>query len=90
MTCECGRKIELEPVCNTCEFVSKGWIKVSDRLPSEEEDFLMTYNYFVLEGCFRNGKFYASCDCSHYPSSCTCEEQEGVTHWMPMPRSPNE
>lgn len=62
------------------------WIKVEDRLPEEEQELLMTYNGLVMEGIFSGGKFC-------YPERDPWEreeEQEGITHWMPMILPPND
>lgn len=59
------------------------WIKVEDRLPEEEQELLMTYNNLVMEGIFSGGKFY-------YNPFSTLLEQEGITHWMPLPLPPKD
>ena len=67
------------------------WISVEDRLPQSVSSVLMTYNDFVIGGEFANGKFYhLSGACAHIPGYCYCEEQEGITHWMPLPEPPKE
>lgn len=60
------------------------WISVRDKLPKDTEEILMTYNDFVMEGFFSNGKFYYP-----YTFEGSLEEQEGITHWMELPKPPN-
>ena len=64
------------------------WIKCSNRLPEERQELLMTYNDLVMEGRFVNGKFYHPSVCAHVEGYCNCDEQEGITHWMPLPKIP--
>jgi hypothetical protein len=66
------------------------WIDVDEQLPENNQKLLMTYNDLVLEGRFVNGKFYYRSGCAHTPGYCNCEEQEGITHWMPLPKPPVE
>jgi hypothetical protein len=66
------------------------WIDCDKRKPDERSDVLMTYNNFVLEGHFANGKFYGSSGCAHTPGYCSCEEYEGITHWTPLPLPPKD
>ena len=63
------------------------WIKCSQDLPKIQY-VLMSYNNMVMEGDFVNGKFYHPSSCSHVEGHCKCEEQEGITHWMPLPEPP--
>lgn len=63
------------------------WISVRDRLPQQTR-ILMTYNDLVMEGEFAKGKFYHPSICAHVSGYCKCEEQEGITHWMPLPEPP--
>lgn len=58
-----------------------GWINCSEKLPEEGQELLMTYNDFVMEGKFVNGKFYHPYD---------DDRQEGITHWMPLPEAPKD
>jgi len=65
------------------------WISVEDELPGQYDNILMTYNDLVAYGEFANGKFlYPNLSCTHRKSYCKCEEQEGITHWMPLPGPP--
>lgn len=66
------------------------WIDIEDDLPIHQEQVLMTYNQYVMEGEFANGKFYYPSVCAHVKGYCKCIHQEGITHWMPMPSPPNE
>lgn len=65
------------------------WISVDDQLP-DRHDILMTYNNLVLEGSYANGKFYEATNCCHIQPYCRCYEQEGITHWMPLPEPPKQ
>ncbi len=78
---DCGRLI------NTAEGVG-GWMDVEHSLPNHRKTILMTYNNLVMTGCFANGKFYQDEGCAHTPGYCICDEQEGITHWMPLPLPP--
>lgn len=64
------------------------WISVEERLPNDGQDLLMTYNDFVIQGRFANGKFFYPSVCAHVPGYCKCESQEGITDWMPLPKPP--
>lgn len=66
------------------------WISVQERLPSNGEELLMSYNNLVMGGMFSNGKFYHPSNCAHVKGYCHCIEQEGITHWMPLPSPPEE
>ena len=66
------------------------WIDIEDEKPLNGQDILMTYNNFVMEGTFKNGKFFHPSICAHTKGYCNCEEQEGITHWMPLPKPPKE
>lgn len=66
------------------------WISVLSRFPDEKTDVLMSYNNFVLEGYYMNEKFYHPSNCAHVENYCFCHEQEGVTHWMPLPAAPKD
>ena len=59
------------------------WIKVEDKLPSEGELVLMSYDDVVKEGIFSSNRFC-------YFDYGSLEDQEGVTHWMPFPEPPKE
>ncbi len=48
----------------------------------------MSYNGLVMEGEYGHGKFYHPSACAHVKGYCQCEEQEGITHWMPLPEAP--
>lgn len=63
------------------------WISVK-RDPQNDTEILMTYNDLVMEGMFSNGKFYHPSLCAHIKGYCDCDEQEGITHWMPLPKPP--
>jgi hypothetical protein len=66
------------------------WIKCSDRMPKHQDKILMTYNDLVMEGrCFK-GKFFHPSICAHTEGYCDCEEQEGITHWMSLPKPPKD
>lgn len=43
-----------------------------------------------IKGKFLNNKFYHPSVCAHVQGYCNCEEQEGITHWMPLPDAPHE
>jgi hypothetical protein len=67
------------------------WIYIEDKLPEEGQDILMSYNNFVMEGKFVRGKFYHPSSCPCVEEYCHCEkEQEGISHWMPLPEPPHE
>ncbi len=62
------------------------WISVNKEKPENLQEILMTYNDFVMEGLYFEEKFY-------HPEKCCCYssgEQEGITHWMPLPKPPEE
>ncbi len=62
------------------------WICIEERYPEDDQEVLMTYNNFVVQGLFKNHTFYhPSCDCF-----LVLEEQEGITHWMPFPEPPED
>lgn len=65
------------------------WVKCSDETPVNGENVLMSYNNLVMEGEYSNGKFYYPSYCAHVKGYCKCEEQEGITHWMPLPKPPS-
>ncbi len=66
-----------------------GWIDIHNT-PKDGQEVLMTYNNLVLIGVYKNKKFYQDIGCAHIPGYCSCDEQEGITHWMPIPEAPNE
>ncbi len=66
------------------------WINVDKDRPENLQEILMTYNDFVMEGQYANGKFYYPSNCSHVIGFCQCEEQEAITHWMPLPKPPKD
>ena len=68
----------------------KEWIKCSDESPLNGEGVLMSYNDLVMQGEYSNGKFYYPSSCAHVKGYCKCEEQEGITHWMPLPNPPSD
>ena len=73
------------------EGIQMDFISVEDKLPNTHEEILMTYNDLVMEGQYANGKFLHQIGaCAHVPGYCYCEEQEGITHWMPLPKPPEE
>lgn len=87
----------LEKKCKDCgrlvcdyQMPKSEWIKVKHRLPKENQEIIMTYNDLVMEGKFLNNKFYHPSVCAHVQGYCNCEEQEGITHWMPLPDAPHE
>ncbi len=58
------------------------WISVKDRLPEIGEPVIIYYGRFVAEAMRNdNGVFVVS---------CSDEEAEDVTHWMPLPEPPKE
>ena len=65
------------------------WISVEDKFPEDNQELLMTYNDLVMQGIFSNKKFYHPSVCAHVEGYCNCEEQEGISHWMPLPEPPN-
>jgi len=65
------------------------WISVKDERPNDNQEILMTYNNLVMEGKFVNGKFYLASLCAHVQGYCDCHEQEGISHWQPMPSPPS-
>ena len=65
------------------------WIDTRDKEPPKNKEILITYNNLVLSGIFLNGKFYYTPSCDHLIGHCTCEEQEGVTHWAYLPPPPS-
>ncbi len=83
-TCvSCGRI-----VCTSCLPKSMEWISVGDRLPENQQEILMTYNDFVMEGIYFKEKFYQIQTCEG--DFCEDTKQEGITHWMPLPEPPME
>ena len=67
------------------------WIKISDQLPKEQEEFLVCYitDYMnkplITFGSLLNGKFIDKCnwdECDGY------NVLTKVTHWMPLPDLP--
>jgi hypothetical protein len=63
------------------------WIKVEDKLPEEGQEVIMTYNDLVLTGEFLEGKFFYFWSSKYGMAQ---EEQEGITHWMPLPNPPED
>lgn len=66
------------------------WISIHEKLPEENQELLMTYNDLVMEGFFCNKKFYYPSTCAHVLGYCDCEDQQGITHWMPLPEPPKK
>lgn len=67
------------------------WISVKDRLPKEDEDFVIRYKSVSFSGndnfdigyIDKNGIDRKSCEC------CNDSIRE-ITHWMKLPKGPNE
>jgi len=57
------------------------WISVKDRLPEDGEDVLFYYDYISI-GWYEDEWFYDSED--------KFSAELDITHWMPLPESPNE
>jgi hypothetical protein len=64
------------------------WISVCDKLPEENQEVMMSYNNLVSQGRYKNNKFYYPSSCAHIEGYCNCEDQEGITHWMELPKPP--
>lgn len=66
-----------------------GWISVKDRLPVVPEAPLS-------QDAIDNGESFLVCFCDGYIDICTFWarrqrfNEEGVTHWMPLPQPPKE
>lgn len=54
------------------------WISVKDRLPSREIESVLCYRGYVS---------MLSVDWYFYQNDC---QKLGVTHWMPLPKPPEE
>lgn len=65
-----------------------GWISVKDRLPEEKLGACIVYDGFKVQHAdhyiIHGEHFWDTPDC--YES----EEITGVTHWMPLPKPPEE
>jgi len=67
------------------------WISVKDGLPKEDEDFVIRYKSVSFSGndhfdigYIKNNEIdRKGCDC------CTDSISE-ITHWMPLPKGPDE
>ena len=59
------------------------WVKVSDRLPDEDED-VITYNGWYVHTATYNGGFY------EHNLGCDGDSAlvNNVTHWMPLSSPP--
>jgi hypothetical protein len=96
MTCKCGGKLELEPICNKCECVSNRWISIQDKNPPDYTDILVTdgVRCWVAHTCVNLDIFLAS----HPDYKRNPENEYGVpfitqsrpTHWIPLPSFPDE
>ena len=59
------------------------WISVDERLPEETGDYLV----YRLTGTMRKTRFIRTRDTTGYwGGHLACD----ITHWMPLPPSPNE
>lgn len=93
MTCNCGGKLELEPVCQKCECVSKEWIKCSDKLPKNgewvlcytpnEDIFTALYSRMIVK--YEPG-YVDNWNSEH----CCGREHNDPTHWQELPSPPNK
>lgn len=82
--------MSLEKIPIACRRIKVNWISVEKKMPENHDDVLMTYNDLVMHGKFVHGKFYHPSACAHTPGYCKCEEQEGITHWTPLPEAPKD
>lgn len=71
------------------------WISVKDRLPDEEENVLVWKKGYSQMGAFRVSdrrgleNFYLINDWGWGERDIVLK-LDGVTHWMPLPETPNE
>lgn len=68
------------------------WISIRDRLPPKDENILLYDGNEVF--C---GDHYFSKECKSFFGNQVCDgtcygwyEKNEITHWMPLPDSPNE
>lgn len=62
------------------------WIKIEDRLPTENEKVLVN----GYDGVFRARLSYGSWQCDPIGSYASDGCVYGITHWMPLPQPPKE
>lgn len=77
-----------------------GWISVKDRLPNDDEYVLVyhAHDFHITVGFFEisNVQYYIESDGSKFYTDDGWETQISwapkgrVTHWMPLPKPPNE
>ena len=81
----CG-KSDLAMLCVCGECVEPGWIPVTERLPENNDDYLVYYRKTYM------GEFEAMWIGIYSFISChggwQTEPREIVTHWMPLPKPP--
>lgn len=61
------------------------WISVKDKLP-EEGQWILTFRRFISIKKWEHGMFYDG-DTHCY---CPIGVEDGITHWMPLPKAPGE
>lgn len=68
------------------------WINVEQQLPEERKDVLVYGSSGIFIGSYREGnKYMDGYWCSEKSSHVEyLEDYEPVTHWMPLPSSPEE
>lgn len=59
------------------------WISVKDRLPNKEGDYLVTHKYTINFQSVGLRHFYVM-----YPSAFVIDKS--VTHWMELPKPPED
>ena len=80
MSEKCERHAEIAE-----EYFKDEWISVEDRLPEEHEDVLTYFRFDLIFG----GHSFSMCqDCMVSPDRW--DNENDVTHWMPLPEPPKE
>lgn len=83
---------ELVDALMYCEWIKDGikgtgnWIPVTERLPEDGDRFLCNVKSFAFPGSF----YRAILRYSKHGFHDGCVYEDGVTHWMPIPKPPEE